>query len=1142
MINTIPSLHHNFPLNPNRIRLTSWITGLLAIILLLGFATSASAQIALWNFEDNVSPTGVSASILASNVTISTGSINFQNGDDDGGTKIGNAGSWNQGAFDVAEKYLQFSVTPNSGFGIDYSSITLRFGRTSSGPTAVTVQYSLDNFATAGVTILDGESVSSTNTGSLNSFTIPASALPSGDVEETLTIRIWGHDATGTGNLRFNNFRVFGDVNSTTTNPILLASVASIEGLDYPEGQAEPPAQSFTVTGENMDGTNDVTVTAPTSFQVSNTSGTADFGPTVTLTDYDGSPVTIWVRLQPGLGIGSYSGDLTITGGGAPVENEAEVALSGEVAEAKFLIYEFIGNTVEPAQSPVDATASDFQLSDGNITFGSTGTWSGSGTPYAQGTGGWDEESSDEAKFFFFTLEADPGFVIDATELSFEHTRTGAGPEQMTVTANGFVLFSDEIGEVVTGFAESLPSVGFRNLSEIEVRIKGWDGGSGQFRVNDVFLDGSVSETQNLSLPYSNEFRTVTELGDAFDNFFFANTNVELRTSAGGYLNILREGIFESPAIDFTELTGLMLEFDLETFGGESGQELTLFLSDDDGDTYTSFRSFKVPSDYETFTAYVDLTGDLNVERGKFKFEMTDGDVGSGTRFRDFSVQEASVATIREGAGDGWRFLSSPVEGATYSTLLDPIWTQGPLNSNDPGSSHPNILLFDGTASVNDEYSPLADMNTAIPAGEGFAVYVFAQDIHNEPTSISWPKILGLPGEPRNSNVELDDILAQGAGNFTLLGNPFSQSITFGDFETTDISNVVYVYQHNYDAGFSEFGGDDEEVTEDVGGGFRTWNGTTGGLTGGVIAPFQGFFVQATSNSAELTIPTSAISGSGELHSVPKDTESFGIQIAARINGQQAGDMFFSFAESGSQNRNNYDAHMIYPLDFSAFLTMFTSTEGSALQTKHLPIELAEPLSMPIHIEAWKPNQSQTAYEPLTGTVEMIWPQMDNVPDGWSIFLTDSVTGTVIDLLVEDSYSFEMGETQSARVLEHKFAMRSADLTEKAVSRFSVTFISETSTSTPEQGELPREVSLSQNYPNPFNPTTLINFELPAAEEVRLEVFNVQGQRVATLVNGTVQAGVHNVSFDASALSSGVYLYRLQAANQVLTRKMTLIK
>ena len=90
--------------------------------------------------------------------------------------------------------------------------------------------------------------------------------------------------------------------------------------------------------------------------------------------------------------------------------------------------------------------------------------------------------------------------------------------------------------------------------------------------------------------------------------------------------------------------------------------------------------------------------------------------------------------------------------------------------------------------------------------------------------------------------------------------------------------------------------------------------------------------------------------------------------------------------------------------------------------------------------------------------------------------------------------------------------------------------------------QLPIYVNLNQNYPNPFNPVTTITYSLPEAAEVRLEVYNLMGQRVAVLVSGMQQAGVHSSVFDAGHFASGVYLYHLQAGGIVKTRKMTLVK
>lgn len=88
----------------------------------------------------------------------------------------------------------------------------------------------------------------------------------------------------------------------------------------------------------------------------------------------------------------------------------------------------------------------------------------------------------------------------------------------------------------------------------------------------------------------------------------------------------------------------------------------------------------------------------------------------------------------------------------------------------------------------------------------------------------------------------------------------------------------------------------------------------------------------------------------------------------------------------------------------------------------------------------------------------------------------------------------------------------------------------------------PNSFALYQNSPNPFNPTTSISFELDAISEVRLSVFNLKGEHISTLAEGTYSVGQHTVQFNGSGLASGVYIYRLEAGEQVLQKKMLLLK
>ncbi|HKI77421.1 MAG TPA: T9SS type A sorting domain-containing protein [Ignavibacteriaceae bacterium] len=93
-----------------------------------------------------------------------------------------------------------------------------------------------------------------------------------------------------------------------------------------------------------------------------------------------------------------------------------------------------------------------------------------------------------------------------------------------------------------------------------------------------------------------------------------------------------------------------------------------------------------------------------------------------------------------------------------------------------------------------------------------------------------------------------------------------------------------------------------------------------------------------------------------------------------------------------------------------------------------------------------------------------------------------------------------------------------------------------------DEGNIPNSYSLSQNYPNPFNPSTQINFSLPSSSNVKLTIYDITGKRVREVLNNPMSAGEHTVNFDASNLSSGTYIYRIQASNYVQSKKMVLLK
>ena len=90
--------------------------------------------------------------------------------------------------------------------------------------------------------------------------------------------------------------------------------------------------------------------------------------------------------------------------------------------------------------------------------------------------------------------------------------------------------------------------------------------------------------------------------------------------------------------------------------------------------------------------------------------------------------------------------------------------------------------------------------------------------------------------------------------------------------------------------------------------------------------------------------------------------------------------------------------------------------------------------------------------------------------------------------------------------------------------------------------KLPSAVSLDNAYPNPFNPSTTLSFSLPETQDITLQVFNLQGREVTTLLNGSMEAGYHSIKWDANSHSSGIYFVKMIAGEYINTQKLMLVK
>lgn len=515
------------------------------------------------------------------------------------------------------------------------------------------------------------------------------------------------------------------------------------------------------------------------------------------------------------------------------------------------------------------------------------------------------------------------------------------------------------------------------------------------------------------------------------------------------------------------------------------------------------------PLAFSFVITYMDAFGGNGVWRSDEGFGdgLPTGNPGTGDV--TFSTSKNFTTTTNEISGEaGWRMLSLPVEDVPVSVLAGQNLVQGITGSNAFYNDGGDYESFDSNLYYTldaGEWQEPADFNYTFLSGQGFIWYMFHNDDNN---SVSLPFNLGVTGKGANSNVTI----AMNTGwDFTLIGNPF-----LGDLNTNDVS-----------------GWGNLQATA------QTWDPSLGGAGGGTngfvtvtnATPFTGFIVESDGGAGDITIPITAVTFSNE------DAEKRSITL--NLNGENEHEVIVQdnttsvvFRDGATHGWDIYDATKLVPL-LSSYATLgFVGERAGEERVKVIdsrPFELSEYLELPVALNVFN----------FGGSFE-VSANLDNVPDDWSILLLDNENGESVDLRIE-SYVFEHNmDAQQVQTIESKMPDNLMMNPQEAIGRFTL-LIDPQTTSAPSP-ELPQELRLSQNYPNPFNPTTQIAFELPETTDVVLEVYNIQGQRVAVLLSGQQQAGKHSVTFDAAHLSSGVYIYRLMAGGQTLTKKMTLVK
>src|SRR5690554_482210 len=239
----------------------------------------------------------------------------------------------------------------------------------------------------------------------------------------------------------------------------------------------------------------------------------------------------------------------------------------------------------------------------------------------------------------------------------------------------------------------------------------------------------TVADPVAFGIPYINALRNQVDLDEAIGyGFMFDNTS--LVTSAGGYIKIEVGGSIVSPAIDFSMYERLLVNFDMTTFGGNNGQELSVSVSNDNGVSYSLLESYIVPGGYVTFEKFIDLST-LSGTNGRIKFEMTGGT--AAIRFRDLGIQEFLGYFYNNGS---W----SPADPSGVSTELDDFYVNEGTATLTASTSARNITINTGaTLKVENVLTIAGNINN-----NGDFIFVSNETVNGELASVpSTSNILG---------------------------------------------------------------------------------------------------------------------------------------------------------------------------------------------------------------------------------------------------------------------------------------------------------------------------------------------------------------------------------------------------------------
>ena len=461
--------------------------------------------------------------------------------------------------------------------------------------------------------------------------------------------------------------------------------------------------------------------------------------------------------------------------------------------------------------------------------------------------------------------------------------------------------------------------------------------------------------------------------------------------------------------------------------------------------------------------------------------------------------------------------LSSPVSGQVLGNLLTNAWTQG-MTGADMTIYDPNVWTFNVSGQSWTTLSDISGSGTSIAAGQGFLVYIFADNDNDGSDDL--PITLSVSGTENSGNATFPASGSLAANAWGLAGNPYYSTIDWDDVTKTNVTSTASVW-------------------DDAASAYKSWNGTTGGLINGLIAPYQGFWVQANgSGSGSITIEEADKSSSaGTFYRIADMEESGSLSLTFTSIDNKHDVAWFSFTEDGEVHKDDKDAYKLLPLSATSRIATMSYNDEHSLDINNLPFSQDEAFEVPLDVMSLEVEEGN--FITTEEDIAVSWDIAD-LPIHTKVILIDQVTGTQINIRDQYSYTFT---TQPKGSFSTSYSGPVGTYPLVGEPRFNLLVSYDALTSGGNIKVLPAEFALYPAYPNPFNPSTTISFDLPETGKVSLNVYDIKGVLVGTLLNESKIAGAYQYKWTPnSELASGMYIFELKTKNQTRHQKITYIK